>query len=271
MFKFFLALIFLSIFSILRCSSSTQNTTVSDEEKNEKWMDQCLDHYSSDPRMWEMRYFENFEYYEQGGPIFILVGGEWEASHSFLESGHIHDMAKKFNATMFNTEHRYYGKSHPRNDTSRENLKWLTVEQALGDLFNFIRHIKRIHPELSEAKVIMFGVSYSGSLVTWFRQKHENVVDGVWSSSAPVYPDLKFVEGKKIVEDAIKQIGGRECLDRIHNAFVELQRLIKNGDNEKIEKDFPLCASLNTTDPREVWSFFITISEMIDIFVQDHT
>lgn len=264
----FRVILLLIVLRLLKCASSIPSTPKSDVD--EKWIDQYLDHYDyNNDNKWQMRYFENFEFFKRGGPIFIHVGGEWEASHDFLVSGHVYDMAKLFNATLFNTEHRYYGQSHPRPDTSKENLKWLTVEQALGDLYTFVRHIKRIHPELSGSKIIMFGVSYSGSLVTWFKQKHPDLVAGVWSSSAPLKADYKFEEGKNIVKNAITNIGGRQCMERIENAFLELQRLIEKGVSEKIERDLNLCSKLDTSDRKEVWSLFITISEMIDIFVQD--
>lgn len=241
-------------------------------EEEEKWIDQFLDHHDiNNSQTWKMRYFENFEFYEPGGPIFIVVGGEGEASLAYLEAGHVYDMAKVFNATMFNTEHRYYGESHPRPDTSKENLKWLTVDQALADLYTFIAYIKNIHSELSRSKIILFGASYSGSLVVWFRQNHPEMVDGVWSSSAPLKADLSNEVGKKIVIDTITEIGGKQCMERIERVIIKLQELIEKGESEKIEKDFNLCSKLNTTDEKEVWIFFITISEVIDVFVEHHS
>lgn len=59
------------------------------------------------------RYMANEEFYEEGGPLFIHVGGEWTISPGSISSGHMYDMAKENKAYLCYTEHRYYGKSRP--------------------------------------------------------------------------------------------------------------------------------------------------------------
>lgn len=71
-------------------------------------------------------------------------------------------MARELNGTLYYTEHRYYGRSHPTNNTSTENLRYLTVDQALADLAVFVTHIKASSPDLANSGVIMVGGSYSG-------------------------------------------------------------------------------------------------------------
>lgn len=51
--------------------------------------------------------------YKVGGPVFLQIGGEGEASARWMVSGAWVDYAKQYNALMFQLEHRYYGKSHP--------------------------------------------------------------------------------------------------------------------------------------------------------------
>lgn len=55
----------------------------------------------------------NDEYFKEGGPIFIYVGGEWTISAGSIRSGHLVDMAEEHNGILFYTEHRYYGQSRP--------------------------------------------------------------------------------------------------------------------------------------------------------------
>merc|ERR1712156_624597 len=46
-----------------------------------QWFWQLTDHFhpnNLEPN-WEQRYFSSFEYYEEGGPIFIEIDGGWEA------------------------------------------------------------------------------------------------------------------------------------------------------------------------------------------------
>lgn len=41
-------------------------------------------------------------------------------------------------ALLISLEHRYYGASQPFDDWSTENFEFLTSEQALADIANFI-------------------------------------------------------------------------------------------------------------------------------------
>lgn len=56
----------------------------------------------------------NEKYYNPlGGPVFLMIGGEGEASEKWMTQGTWIDYAKKFGAICYQLEHRYYGKSHP--------------------------------------------------------------------------------------------------------------------------------------------------------------
>lgn len=44
----------------------------------------------------------------------------------------------KHGALLMSLEHRYYGDSQPFADHSTDNLQYLTSEQALADIANFI-------------------------------------------------------------------------------------------------------------------------------------
>lgn len=73
-----------------------------------------------------------------------------------------------------------------------QNLQFLSVEQALEDLANFITTIKSTRAELENAKVIIVGGSYSGGLVTWFRTRYPNLVDGAYSLSGAVQAKVEY-------------------------------------------------------------------------------
>jgi hypothetical protein len=62
---------------------------------------------------YSQRYYANDEFYQNGGPIFIFVGGEWAISPGWATSGHMVDMAREMNGYVFYTEHRFYGLSKP--------------------------------------------------------------------------------------------------------------------------------------------------------------
>lgn len=132
----------------------------------EKWIDQQLDNFNhQDTRQWKMRYLQNLEHFKRGGPIFVYVGGEWTISAGSISIGsHVYDLAQEFNGSIFYTEHRYYGRSRPTTNTSTENLRFLSVDQALADLAFFISHVKASSPDFAESDVMLIGGSYSGEL-----------------------------------------------------------------------------------------------------------
>lgn len=106
---------------------------------------------------------ENDVHFKPGGPIFIYVGGEWSISAGSIGFGsHIYDLAEELSGIIYYTEHRYYGQSRPTANTSTENLRFLSVDQALADLAFFISHVKASSPDLVESGVILVGGSYSG-------------------------------------------------------------------------------------------------------------
>lgn len=42
-----------------------------------------------------------------------MIGGEWDITPGYVQTGLMFDMAAEHNGYMFYTEHRYYGNTHP--------------------------------------------------------------------------------------------------------------------------------------------------------------
>ena len=60
------------------------------------------------------RYFVNDTFYQPGGPIFIMIGGEGTANPIWnVEGQWVTRYASMYKATCVQLEHRYYGESHP--------------------------------------------------------------------------------------------------------------------------------------------------------------
>ncbi len=76
-------------------------------------------------------------------------------------------------------------------DVGTNNLKFLSSEQALADLANFISHQKTAM-NLIKNKWIVFGGAYSGNLAAWFRLKYPHMAYGAVASSAPILSKLNF-------------------------------------------------------------------------------
>lgn len=99
----------------------------------EDWITQRQDHFNNDnPELWNQvfeqkykiirccylylffqRFQFNFDFYKNGGPIFLLVVGPYPISKNLLKYGDMADYAQKFNAMCIQLEHRYYGASFP--------------------------------------------------------------------------------------------------------------------------------------------------------------
>ncbi|XP_062563844.1 putative serine protease K12H4.7 [Armigeres subalbatus] len=236
------------------------------------WIMQYVDNF--DPQnqsRWSMRYLQNGEHYQPGGPLFIFLGGEWEISSGFVSYGHFYDMAKELGAYLFYTEHRYYGQSRPTASTRTDLLKFLNIDQALADVAYFVEEMKKTIPDASNSRVIMAGGSYSATMVAWFRQKYPHLIDGGWASSAPLLAKLDFVEYKEVVSEAIQIVGGDSCANRIEQAYAEMEDYLERGEHEVIKEMFKVCNNINFNNTLDSAMFLSSISNYFAGIVQYHS
>jgi len=93
-------------------------------------------------------------------------------------------------------EHRYYGLSQPFGPQSMktQNLRYLTVEQALEDIAYFISWFKDNYTfKIYEPQPwITIGGSYTGAVSAWFRNRYPHLTVGAWASSANAKAILDF-------------------------------------------------------------------------------
>lgn len=79
-----------------------------------QYLDQRVDNF--DPQnygTYQQAYFENDQFFEADGPLFMFIGGEWNISPNSVLAGHMFDMAAQHNGSLFYPEHRFYGGSFP--------------------------------------------------------------------------------------------------------------------------------------------------------------
>jgi len=202
------------------------------------WFEQKLDNFHpTDSRTWYQRYFVESKYSRKDGPVFLSIGGEGPASSVWMSNGHWIDMAEQTGAFCFQLEHRYYGLSQPTKDVSKENLIYLSSEQALADLSNFIVSMKEKY-NLQNRKWIVFGGSYPGSLALWSRLKYPHLIDGAVSASAPLTAQLDFSEYNVVVNNSISTLGSSVCAQRIESASEYLLSLFNKNDMKTINNIF---------------------------------
>lgn len=124
-----------------------------------------------------MRYLVDKTYFNpENGPILFYAGNEGDVWTFYDNSGFMtKTLAQEFGALVVFGEHRYFGESLPFGDFSyeTENLKMLTVEQAMFDYVDLIKKIKT-EESLQDRAVIVVGGSYGGMLATWMRLKFPN-------------------------------------------------------------------------------------------------
>ena len=69
-----------------------------------------LDHFGSNTTMYDQRYWLDDQFYQDGGPNFLYVCGEWVCSAANINTVPM-KFAQERNAKIWSLEHRFYGKS----------------------------------------------------------------------------------------------------------------------------------------------------------------
>ena len=180
------------------------------------------------------RYYQNLDY---SGPQFstaiVYIGGESPLSSSSITNGSIVELAKRLNASIYSLEHRYFGESQLFNELTRENLRLLTIDQALADLANFIDRIIVPHAKPNaELRIAVVGGSYPGSLSSWFRLKYPHIAYASWASSAPVLIKNNFSEYDKYIADQLELVSS-DCLSKTKEVLDMIREKIMNENERK--------------------------------------
>jgi len=142
---------------------------------------------------------------------------------------------------MFVLEHRYYGASHPVENMTGDNMRWLSSTQALEDAAHFMMGMNTAHNLTSW---VTFGGSYSGSLSAWARLRFPHLVVGSVSSSSPLFAKLDFSEYLRVVADALDTTGPG-CNAALTEALTTVERMVTvEAEWEQLETKFKLCQPL---------------------------
>ncbi|XP_034232342.1 putative serine protease K12H4.7 [Thrips palmi] len=228
----------------------------------ELYVEQILDHFTvTDKRTWQQRYFKRTDMYEDGGPVFIYIGGESQEGASRLADFGLYltYMAQLLRAKTYSLEHRYYGKSHPLPDLTTASLQYLSADQALADLAYFIEFLKKSGEIEDGQPVAVFGGSYPGNLAAWARQKYPHLIKTAISSSAPVHAKADFVEYMEVVGRSLNRVAGEFCFNNIKKATDRVVELLKTTEGyATVKKVFRMSTELK--DKLDLDAFFETLS-----------
>ncbi|XP_058446565.1 thymus-specific serine protease-like [Malaya genurostris] len=224
----------------------------------EGWFETRVDHFN--PRnqdTFSMRYYANDEHAYRNGPIFVIVGGDWAIDLRYLTEGLFYDVAYLEGAFLFANEHRYFGHSLPFEDAMTYHLDFLTVDQALADLAEWISYLKTTVVENPNAKVVLLGYGHGGTLANYFHQSYPHLSNGVWVSSGPAEAALTLPSFFEVLGENIGTHGSRDCYNTIFSGFLVAQNLIALGQSDVLTELFHLCEPLDTENPLEATAFLL--------------
>ncbi|KAI1860285.1 hypothetical protein JX265_005800 [Neoarthrinium moseri] len=174
-----------------------------------------IDHFHNDSiyephsdGYYDMRYWFDAQYYEEGGPVIVLAAGETSGANRlpFLQKGIVAQLASATKGIGVILEHRYYGESWPVPDLSTPNLRFLTTDQALADTAYFAQNVKfegledyDLSP--NNTAYIAYGGSYAGAFVAILRKLYPDIYYGAISSSGvteAIYDYWQYFEAARI-------------------------------------------------------------------------
>ena len=204
------------------------------------YMKQPLDHFNNENKNswaqdlqnqggWKQRFMVKLDTYKEGGPVFLLIGGEKEFKRQsgklrgFKDS--FEELATRHGAAMISIEHRYFGWNETFLGQNVTNLEWLTTSQALRDVLSFIMKLK---PSWNlNGPWIAFGCSYAGTLTAWLKKSYPNSVAGAVSSSAPILAKPDFYEYNDFILQLLSKCD-LDCSSALENALNALVLMAEN-------------------------------------------
>jgi pimeloyl-ACP methyl ester carboxylesterase len=167
---------------------------------------QTLDHTNAqDMRTFQQRFWVDSSFAKgPNSPVLYYICGEATCDESQM-SGATLENAQALGAYAVALEHRYYGKSQPFTSLTADNLKYLTVANALADLAAFQKYAQT---KLGmTGKWISIGGSYSGALSAYYRSLYPTLVSGALASSGPV----QALENFEAYDRHVTEVAGPEC------------------------------------------------------------
>jgi lysosomal Pro-X carboxypeptidase len=185
------------------------------------------------------------------------------------------EIAPELGAMVVFCEHRYYGASWgngswPFGASSFEPDKvgFLTVEQALADFADVIRHVRSRWQARASTAVISFGGSYGANLAMWMRMKYPWVVGGAIASSLSVQKHLLRRSNifAQIVTEAYANVSAA-CPRLIREGWSQLtQRAATSAGRRELASNLGLCAP--PSDEAAALQLYGWLSDGIETMVQ---
>lgn len=227
---------------------------VSPSDFLEGWVKAPINHFDFlDRRFYNQRYFENDKYFDkENGPMFLYICGEYTCSvrqdrlYPFM-------IGAQHKGLLVAVEHRFYGKSQPFGSLETENYKYLSAEQGLADLANFIQFRNHDKPN---RPVVVIGCSYPGALASFFRQRYPHLSVAAWASSGSVYPLAKFWQYDEHIYTATMKYKNTDCTQAIQEMAQRMDAALSAGGQTRDDAMSRLGAdpTMNNGDFSYFWA-----------------
>jgi lysosomal Pro-X carboxypeptidase len=229
------------------------------------WTNVTIDHFHWQPAAspaagtFPMRFYVLDEHWDRdgGGPILFYTGNEAPIEEFIANTGWMAEIAPELKAMVVFCEHRYYGSSWTNgswpfgaDSFDGDKVGFLTVEQALADFAETIRHVRSAWRAPEEAAVVAFGGSYGANLAMWMRMKYPWVVSGAIASSLSVQKHLlrRSNAFAQIVTEAYANVSAA-CPRLIRAGWDQLTRLAaSSAGRAELAGGLGLCAAPATAE-----------------------
>ncbi|KAF2465344.1 peptidase S28 [Lindgomyces ingoldianus] len=183
-----------------------------------------------------LRYWFDASHYKQGGPVFVLLGGETDGADRlpFLQKGIVAQVTQATGGLGVILEHRYYGTSFPVHDLSVENMRFLSTEQALAEIDYFARNVEfeGIDHDMTAPRTpwIVYGGSYAGAQAAFLRVVYPETFFGAISSSGvtkAIYDYWEYFE-------PIRQFAPPDCVKGTQLVVDVVDKILMGNNTDKI-------------------------------------
>ena len=204
---------------------------------------QVIDHFSASSPTFKQRYFVDSSLAAgKNSPVLYYFCGEGTCEGA-TGTREVDALAQRIHAHRVALEHRYYGYSVPNHSLSNDNLKYLSMDQALEDLAAFEKYAQS---KLGlRGKWISIGGSYAGELSAFYRLKHPEMVVGALASSAPVLAKANFIE----YDQYVAKVAGPTCLHEIQAVVADIESKLDNPSTAaEVKALFGASEVKNSTD-----------------------
>ncbi|KAJ5730002.1 Peptidase S28 [Penicillium malachiteum] len=200
--------------------------------------EQLLDH--SDPSLgtFSQRYWWNSEWWAgEGSPVVLFTPGEVAADEytGYLDNETITGLyAQEINGAVILLEHRYWGESSPYDVLNTENLRYLTLENAVQDLVYFAKNVDLEFDTDSSSNAqnapwVLSGGSYSGALTAWTESVSPGTFWAYHASSAPVEAIYDYWQYFKPIQEGM----AKNCSADVSRVVDYVDEIANSGTKEE--------------------------------------